>query len=141
MKKNKTNSKFQDIQSRPSKYIITACMDGKVVEQKDFYFVNEAFIYARDMRSQGYTTEQRTVPNPKYNGVPLFCANSPRITHKQHAPINKRKGWAQKVVCTTTGVVYPTIHDCEKSVGVSGYRIRNSIRKGESVEGLRFEYV
>lgn len=121
-------------------YIVTVCMDGKIIEQKHFYFVNEAFIYARDKRAEGYATEQRTVPNPEFRKG--FQSNDPccHKQHKQHLTINNRDGWAQRVICTDTGVTYPTMRECEKSVGISGYRIRNAIRKGVRVEGLRFEY-
>ena len=136
MQKKKLESEI--IHKRPNIYIVTVCENTKVIEQKKFYFVNEAFIYARDKRAEGYTCEQRTVHNPYYRGELELCGG---MCHNQkHLPINTRTGWAQKVLCVDTGAIYMTMRECENSVGISGYRIRNAIRKGVRVEGILFQY-
>lgn len=131
----------ETIQCRPSIYVVTVCQDGKVVEQQQFYFVNEAYIFARDKRAEGYRTEQSTIPNPEFRGAIQLSGNTYHKPHKRHTASNGRKEWAQKVLCITTGVEFPTVRDCEKAVGISGYRIRCSILRGKTVDGLRFEYI
>lgn len=134
----KKKSGLEIIQSRPNIYIVTVCQNDKVIDQGSFYFVNEAFIYARDKRADGYATEQRTVPNPDFNGG--YFLNPINSYHKKHKPSYNRKGWAQKVICLNTCVTYPTMKECENSVVISGYRIRNAIRKGVKIDGLQFQY-
>ena len=128
------------IQSKRNMFVVTVCQNDRVVEQNSFYFVNEAFIYARNKRAEGYTCEQRTIPNPDYRGELQLSGGLCHKQHNKHIPINLRNGWAQKVLCVDTGAIYMTMRECENSVGISGYRIRNAIRKGVRVEGLLFQY-
>jgi hypothetical protein len=113
---------------KPFNFLVSVFKDGKNYIQKEFEFANHAYLYAKKMREQGFSTEFRQLRKVTRILPPL------RERYR-------RKGWAEPVRIVETGEEFPNVEACSQRTGISGYRIRGACNKGRAIDGLHFKWM
>lgn len=123
--------KYVKAEPKPFNFLITVVRGSKVIEQLECSWINEAYAYKfKREREEGVKVEIRRLQNIPRD-IKLRKKRGPR----------EKKGWAESVRCRENGREFACVRDCERAMGVSGYRIRSGADSGKDVDGYHFEWI
>ena len=119
----------------PYNYLVYFQKKGKVIEQEYCHTTEEVKVLSAIARSKGYDYE---VFN--FNMDCLTEIQPPIVEEKNTQKTRIKKIWERSCRCLETGMIYESIRECSRQVGIPYKSIYNSIKSGNSRNGLHFAF-
>lgn len=119
----------------PYNYLVYFQKKGKVIEQEYCHTTEEVKVLSAIARSKGYDYE---VFN--FNKDSLTEIQPPIVEEKNTQKTRIKKIWERSCRCLETGMIYESIRECSRQVGIPYKSIYNSIKSGNSRNGLHFAF-
>lgn len=119
----------------PYNYLVYSQKNGKVIEQEYCHTIEEVKVLLAIARSKGYDYD---IFN--FNKDRLTETQPPIVEEKSIQKTKVKKIWERSCRCLETGIIYDSIRECSRQMGISYKSVYNSIKSGNSRNGFHFTF-